>query len=141
MFKKILGFLLLTVFLAACGSEAKEEKFYFFATSENWDAEMEATQYPPPEDNIDIHMKFIYTGEEQEIEQEITYEHTIEWKGDGPSIVSNSEYLPTEENPYQVQLADTGLLGGYEVGFKWITHIHWLEDGNEMTEELTFEEM
>ena len=137
--KKIIGLLSLSIiFLSACWEET-EETFYFYATSENWSANMEATQPPPPENNVKVELEFFYTGTEQELDQDVTYEHIQQWHGDGVSVIDESNFLPLESQSFQPSMHTNGIIGGYEVDMKWVTHVHWIEDGVETVEELVFE--
>ncbi|KHF39219.1 hypothetical protein [Halalkalibacter okhensis] len=140
---KIIGFFFVVFLLAACGNETVENELNFFAAaSENWRGEMSVLLPPPPEDNFQIEITYVYTGDENNSAQTVQYNHILEWHDSThPSISSESDVLPGAENPKQITLFDTHFLGAYEIGQKWITEVVWFEDGEEMKEKLVFEEV
>ncbi|WP_096200257.1 hypothetical protein [Bacillus sp. FJAT-45350] len=126
--------------LTACGNGDENEITYFDAISENWKAEMAVTLPPPPENNFELEIIYAYTGKENNTNQKVQYNHILEWNNsEHASISSEGDFLPNIEKPMNMVLYDTRILGGYEIGQKWITEVTWVEDGNVKKEKLVFE--
>ncbi|OIJ17231.1 hypothetical protein BKP37_01630 [Anaerobacillus alkalilacustris] len=140
MVKRLIGIFMLLALLSSCGNGVEEEKYYFYAESEHWKAVMNLTLPPPPEQNFTINLDFMYMGPEANIKPKIMYHHILEWYSHKPTVVSDTDFIPTLENPYQLTLYDTRVIGGYNIGQKWVTQINWYDSGRVMVEDLVFEE-
>lgn len=137
--KKIIQIPILFMIILLITSCSKEEEITFLeAKSEHWNAKMAVTFDDSPVTNHIMDTTFIYEGSEGKTSQKVTYQ-TIQSANNNVYSEFTSDFLPTEEKPFQKTLASTNLLGNYAIGLKLKIIVIWNESGSRVQEELLFE--
>ncbi|WP_059104980.1 hypothetical protein [Shouchella shacheensis] len=150
MMKRVIPLAACPLFLVACGTGNNEDEYRnFSAESEHWKAEMKLVI--KGEDPVEeaANFSFIYTGDSEDTEQEVYYKHRPEWmynedtSGPDAYFGPTGEFLPDENDPFTDTAKNAGghVQGGYYLEQHWITEVFWSENGEDVSEELIFEEV